>query len=392
MSRFLTLLFSLLFGFALLGCPPANDDDAADDDDATTDDDDATGDDDDATGDDDDATTPPPPPAPTLTAVTPNSGPMAGGQQVELTGTGYLNNDPGVTTVMFGATAGVNCLVANDTTMQCTTPEGAAEGAVTVSVSNANGSDELVDGYTYEVVPYLYAADGKTGLDGDFYRIDPATGAAEVVGPIGYSITGLCMRPDGALFGTEATQSGNQGNGRLISINPETGAGTVVGDLFDGSIYHSSTADCTFVGNRMIGWSESGDDPVEIDTATGAVTVISNTGVSSSGSGIAMHPDGTVYFAPGRVNGNLYIINVDTGVGFEGPAFSGGTYDNINSMAWLDGTMYVVDTQDMGSTSSQQVLSSLDLATGTLTAIGPLPTPIDSIVGNIPTPAPTSAK
>jgi hypothetical protein len=49
----LTLLLPLAL---LLGCPPANDDDVADDDDATGDDDDATGDDDDATGDDDDAT------------------------------------------------------------------------------------------------------------------------------------------------------------------------------------------------------------------------------------------------------------------------------------------------------------------------------------------------
>ncbi|MCO4771506.1 MAG: hypothetical protein KDA24_15850, partial [Deltaproteobacteria bacterium] len=52
---------------------------------------------------------------------------------------------------------------------------------------------------------------------------------------------------------------GNQGNGRLISINPETGAGTAVGDLLDGGTgtYHSSTADRTFVGDRMIGWSET---------------------------------------------------------------------------------------------------------------------------------------
>ena len=383
MSRLLLALLAL-FATALVACPAGDDDDAStDDDDATAaDDDDATGDDDDS-GDDDDATTPPPP-APTITAVAPATGPLGGGTPVTITGTGYLDNSPGPTSVLFGANAGVDCLIATDTELRCTTPEGAAAEAVTVSVSNANGSDELASGYTYEVVPMLFAADGKTGLDGDFYVIDPSDASATVVGPVGYSITGLCMAPDGSLFGTESTQSGNQGNGRLISIDPDTGAGTVVGDLFDGSIYHSSTADCTFVGNRLLGWSESGDDPVEIDTTTGAVTVIPNTGVSSSGSGIAMHPDGTLYFIPGRVNGNLYIINPDTGVGFEGPALSGGTYDNINSMAFIGETLYAIDTQDLGSTGSQQVLVTIDVATGVMTPIGPLPTPIDSLVGNIP--------
>ncbi len=417
MSRFPSLLslLALLLGLGLVACPAprtgdddddataddddatADDDDAtADDDDATADDDDATADDDDATADDDDATaddddtTPPPPPEPTITAVDPAIGELSGGTAVSITGSGYLDNTPGVTTVMFGANPAVGCLIASDTTLQCTTPEGDEAAPVTVSVSNANGSDELVDGYTYELIPWLYAADGKTGLDGDFYRIDPADGSAEVVGPVGFSITGLCMRPDGAVFGTESTQSGNQGNARLISIDPETGAGTVIGELFDGTLYHSSTADCTFVGDRLIGWSEFGDDPIEIDPATGAVTVIPNTGVSSSGSGIAMHPDGTLYFVPGRVNGALYIINPDTGVGFEGPTLSGGTYDNINSMAFLGETLYAIDTQDMGSTSSQQVLVTIDVTTGVMTPLGPLPTPIDSLVGNIPFEAPPS--
>jgi len=54
MNRLLAL--PLLF-LLMMGCPSADDDDAAgDDDDATADDDDATADDDDATGDDDDAT------------------------------------------------------------------------------------------------------------------------------------------------------------------------------------------------------------------------------------------------------------------------------------------------------------------------------------------------
>jgi len=325
-----------------------------------------------------------PPPAPTLSSIAPASGPVVGGTEVTLTGSGYLANDPGTTSVQFGETEATDCVIVDDANLRCMSPVATEAGVVAVSLSNLNGEAELADAYTYVMPPMLYAADGKTGLDGDFYAIDPSDGSATVIGPVGFSITGLCMAPDGSVFGTESTQSGNQGDARLISIDPETGAGTVVGDLFDGTIYHSSTADCTFVGDRMIGWSESGDDPIEIDTSTGAVTVIPNTGVSSSGSGMAYAPDGTLYFVPGRVTGSLFIINPDTGIGFEGPALSGGTYDNINSMAFLDGTLYGIDTQDMGSTSSQQVLVTIDVTTGVMTPIGPLPTPIDSLVGNKP--------
>ncbi len=327
-----------------------------------------------------------PVPVPTITSVSPDTGTTVGGTPVTITGTNFLALGAGPNVVIFDGMSALSVVTVNDTTITCLSPAH-ADGLISVVVQNLLGQATLTDCFTYES-RFLYAADGKTGLAGNLYRIDPATGASTVIGPIGYAITGLALAADGTLYGSEATQSGNQGDASLIRINKTTGAGTPVGLLFDGSINHHSTADLTFVGDRLIGWTESGDDPIEIDEATGAVTVIGDSGVSSSGSGIAMAPDGTLYFLPGRVNGSLYTINPTTGVGFEGPALSGGTYDNFNSMCFLDGVCYAIDTQDLGSTGSLQVLVTINTTTGAITPIGPVPTPIDSLVGAMPVTAP----
>jgi len=315
--------------------------------------------------------------APYIISITPDTGLVAGGTVVLISGGNFDAPGAGTVAVTFDGTAATDLLVLNDLTIQCTTPPGTPGAASVVSVSTSHGSATT----TFNYAPGIYAADGKTGAAGNLYLLDPETGASTIVGPVGYAITGLAFAPDGKLYGSQSTQSGNRGNASLILIDPATGAGTPVGELLDSSTgtYHNSTADIAFHNTTLLGWSETGDDPISIDTATGAVTVIGDSGVSSSGSGMAVDTEGVVWFVPGRVNGNLYIINPTTGVGFEGPALSGGTYDNINSLTFLDGTLYGVDTQDLGSVGSLQVLITIDTATGVITPIGPIPTGVDSI-------------
>jgi len=84
-------------------------------------------------------------PAPTVTAILPNSGTTAGGTLVNITGTGFLAGD----TVNFGGTLAANAAVVNSTTMTATTPAHAA-GAVNVAVTNAEEqSGTLPNGFTY---------------------------------------------------------------------------------------------------------------------------------------------------------------------------------------------------------------------------------------------------
>ena len=71
---------------------------------------------------------------PTVSSVSPNNGPTAGGTAVTITGTNFAAG----ATVTFGSAAATNVVVVNSTTITATTPAGSA-GAVTVTVTNSGG-------------------------------------------------------------------------------------------------------------------------------------------------------------------------------------------------------------------------------------------------------------
>jgi len=77
---------------------------------------------------------PPPPPGPTLTSVLPISGPATGG-----------------TSVTVGGAAATSVVVVSSTKLTAVTPAHTA-GAVTVTVTNANGSDSCAACFSYYVV------------------------------------------------------------------------------------------------------------------------------------------------------------------------------------------------------------------------------------------------
>ncbi|TKT68799.1 IPT/TIG domain-containing protein, partial [Aquamicrobium sp. LC103] len=93
-----------------------------------------------ATIQDNDASVPP-----TITAIAPNTGPMAGGTTVTITGT----NLTGATAVAFGSNPATNVTVDSATQITAVTPAGAA-GAVDVSVTTPGGTGTQTGGFTYE--------------------------------------------------------------------------------------------------------------------------------------------------------------------------------------------------------------------------------------------------
>jgi hypothetical protein len=72
---------------------------------------------------------------PTVTGVTPNSGPSGGGTTVTITGTGFTC----VTGVKFGTTPAATFTVVNSTTITATSPPG-TPGTVDVTVTSCNGT------------------------------------------------------------------------------------------------------------------------------------------------------------------------------------------------------------------------------------------------------------
>ena len=117
--------------------------------------------------------------------------------------------------------------------------------------------------------PTLYGATFS-----ELLRLNPDTGAGVVIGGIGFTTNGLAVASDGTIYaGTTA--------GELIRINPVTGAGTLVGN-FGGGL--TSSGDLAFDSNDVLyGALQSGGNVVlaQLDRNTGAATTIGPTGLST---------------------------------------------------------------------------------------------------------------
>jgi IPT/TIG domain len=96
-------------------------------------------------------------PPPTLTGLSPTSGPVAGGTTVTLTGTGFT----GATAVRFDGAAGSNLSISSDTSATVTTPAHAA-GVSTVTVLGPGGTSNGVT-YTYNPLPTVVGLTPSTG-------------------------------------------------------------------------------------------------------------------------------------------------------------------------------------------------------------------------------------
>lgn len=88
-------------------------------------------------------------PGPTLTAISPNSGPIEGGTTVRLTGTNFKNDSK-----VFLADEEVSSTFISATELRITTPAWGKSDVVDVKVQNADGQTALLaNAYTFEVPP-----------------------------------------------------------------------------------------------------------------------------------------------------------------------------------------------------------------------------------------------
>lgn len=98
-------------------------------------------------------------PNPTLATVSPNAGPLAGGQAFTLSGSGYQTG----ATVTVGGTAATSIVVVSGATITAVTPVGAA-GPADVVVTNLDATSvTLTGGYTYANVPTVSSVTPNTG-------------------------------------------------------------------------------------------------------------------------------------------------------------------------------------------------------------------------------------
>ncbi len=156
-------------------------------------------------------------------AVYPHAGPVAGGNQVRILGTGFL---PGVTQVSFGTAPATAVTFITSTELLVTAPAGSA-GAVDVKVTTAAASDVLAAGYTYLPPPTISSVTplkGKTA-GGDALAI---TGSNFLSGDTAVTVAGepatsVAVTNSSSL--TVVTPSGTAGPAD-ISVTTSGGAAT----------------------------------------------------------------------------------------------------------------------------------------------------------------------
>ena len=202
----------------------------------------------------------------------------------------------------------------------------------------------------------MFAVDGSSGHAASLHQIDRSTGALiETIGPTLLNhVTGIDIHPiTGVLYGVTNNPD------RLITIDPLTGAGTVIGNTV------VQIPDISFASDgTLYGWSESGDDLVTINLATGQATVVGNCGCSTSNTGLAFDAAGTLYM---KTNDRLNVVNRVTGTIASFVPIAAGQTDNVLEFDEND-VLYTGLRTDTGFT-----LKRLDPATGQLTIVGSTP-------------------
>ena len=231
---------------------------------------------------------------PVVTAISPTSGPIAGGATVTVTGSGFT----GATKVAFGTLAGQNLDVVNDHTILVTSPaEGPGTVAIRVTTPDGQSAAVTADLYTY-VGPVLTSISPTSG---------PMTGGTTVT-VTGSGFTGATEVTFGSVAGknltvvndttiTVTSPAESPATVAVRVVTPNGSSATVSGDQF------------TFIGPVVTAISPTGG------TTAGGTTV------TVTGSGFT----GATKVAFGTLAGkNLTVVNDHT-ITVTSPAEAAGT-------------------------------------------------------------------
>ncbi len=151
-------------------------------------------------------------PAPTVTGVSPSSGPAAGGTAVTVTGTNFASGD----TVSFGGVAAGGVTVASASSLSATSPAGSGTVDVTVTGTGGTSTKSTADQFTYAGTPPAPTVTGVSPSSG------PAAGGTAV------TVTGTNFASgDTVSFGGVAAGGVTVASASSLSATSPAGSGTV---------------------------------------------------------------------------------------------------------------------------------------------------------------------
>jgi hypothetical protein len=196
------------------------------------------------------------------------------------------------------------------------------------------------------------------------YEIDETTGTGVLIGPSGFRrLNSLASNSSNQLFSVVDPQpTFPQDRPWLITIDPTTGAGTLVATLDFGAVVEDvrslafSSSNILFAINNAVPGALGPADLYTINTMTGQGTLVGSTGRAGI-QGLDFSPSGTLY---GWSEVGLVTIDTLTGLATDvNPNVGAG--QNIQSIAFArNGTLY----------GAREALFRIDATTGVLTRIG----------------------
>ena len=199
------------------------------------------------------------PVSPTVSSVSPNSGPTAGGTAVTITGTNFAAG----ATVAFGGTAAANVAVVSATEITATAPAGSAD-TVTVTVTVGGQTGSLANGFAYTGNPVPTVA-----------GISPNNGST--AGGTAVTITGTNFAAGATVtVGTmTATNVVVVSSTTITATTPAGSAGAVTVTVTVSGQSGSKTSGFTYVGSSIP--TVTGISPNSGPTAGGTGVTISGT-------------------------------------------------------------------------------------------------------------------
>ncbi len=251
-----------------------------------------------------------PPPAPTITSVTPDSGLTAGGLSITITGTDFT----AVSSVKFGSTPAT--ITSKTATQIVATLPSHAAGAVDVTVTTPVGSGTLVDSFTY-IAPGKLEVTGPasfspTGPHGGPFTPASATWTLENAGGTDIDVTVSESGDDffsiaGATLGTPVTLAPNATVAVTLTLNADSEPAGILSNAL------SFTNATNGIGTTAV--------PITLDIAKAATTTALSASPDPARPGEDVAFTATVS-GPGTLTGNV-AFEVD-GTVVDTVALSGG--------------------------------------------------------------------
>ena len=222
-------------------------------------------------------------------------------------------------------------------------------------------------------------AGGDGNAPSNFYSIDPSTGVATLIGPIGFkAVSAMDFNPStGVLYATGRRLVGS--NLVLMKINTVTGVGTEVGLLGSGF----NVQDMSFRNSDGKLFAYFQGLLITIDPATGATTTVGLIDFFGDGNGLAFSPTDILFHSNDSI---LSTINQTTGAktlvtGLHFPLM--GPFQRVVAMDFRPGTSTLFGSVVTGS-GGLVYLATIDISTGDVTAIGVTTPRMDAIAWSVP--------